>query len=76
MTRGLRRITFRVSFLLDLCKAESGLRCMNGLPEDAQVEGIALQEDGVTLTVSSETFAPVEEGKRIPRTDPTFVSHD
>jgi hypothetical protein len=49
---------------------------MNGIPEGAQVEGITLEEDGVTLTVSSETFAPVEEGERIPRTEPTFVSHD
>jgi len=76
MTQRLRRITFHVSFLLDLCKEGSGLRCMNGIPEDAQVEGIALEEDGVSLTVSSETFAPVEEGEHIPRTEPTFVSHD
>jgi hypothetical protein len=76
MTRRLRRITFHASFLLDLCKEGSGLRCMNGIPEDAQVEGIALEEDGVTVTISSESFAPVDEGKRIPRTEPTFVSHD
>ena len=76
MTRRLRRITFHASFLLDLCKEGSGLRCMNGIPEDAEVEGIALEDGGVTVTVSSEAFAPVEEGERIPRTEPTFISDE
>lgn len=68
-----RRIQFSLHFLLDLCKEGSGVRCLDGIPEDASVEECFFSDGGLTITVRSEEFSPVGEGEKIPTITPTFT---
>jgi hypothetical protein len=70
-----RRLQFSPHFLVDLCKEGSGVRCMNGVPSDAEVVEVFLSDGGVTVTIRSESFSPVEEGEKIPAIKPTFIDH-
>lgn len=72
----LRRVTFSAPFLLQLIQEGAGVRCVEGVPDDATVEEVFPapgKHKAVTLTIRSESFSPVRGGDEIPSIEPTFI---